>query len=148
LEGCIRVKEGSAGLPWTSIVLHCKETLSGPWTEEISRKVALSVSSPAGEEAGAIYRKPVSREPRLERFGDNVLGGTTFWGQEDVKKSIWPKYELMQNVCRRPSDRLLGILARFFLEPKFRHTDFSISSHLPDELTPILRVEGNKRDVH
>jgi hypothetical protein len=25
----------------------------------------------------------------------------------------------MQNVCRRPSDRLLGILARLFLEPKF-----------------------------
>ena len=32
------MKEGSAGLPWTSIVLHCKETLSGPWTEAISRK--------------------------------------------------------------------------------------------------------------
>jgi hypothetical protein len=50
---------------------------------------------------------------------------------EDVKKSIWPKSKLMQNVCRRPSDRLLGILARLFLEPKFPHTNFSISSHLP-----------------
>jgi hypothetical protein len=37
----------------------------------------------------------------------------------------------MQNVCRRPSDRLLGILARLFLEPKFPHTNLSISSHLP-----------------
>jgi hypothetical protein len=57
-------------------------------------------------------------------------------GQEDVKKSIWPKSKLMQNVCRRPSDRLLGILARLFLEPKFPHTNFSISSHLPDGSTP------------
>jgi hypothetical protein len=58
------------------------------------------------------------------------------WGQEDVKKSIWPKSKLMQNVCRRPSDRLPCILAAIFLEPKFRHTNFSISSHLPDEITP------------
>jgi hypothetical protein len=43
----------------------------------------------------------------------------------------------MQNVCRRPSDRLLGILARLFLEPKFPHTNFSISSHLPDEVTTV-----------
>jgi hypothetical protein len=50
---------------------------------------------------------------------------------EDVKKSIWPKSKLMQNVCRRPSDRLLGILARLFLEPKFPHTNLSLSSHLP-----------------
>jgi hypothetical protein len=44
LVGCIRVKEGSAGLPWTSIALHCKETFSGPCTEAISRKVAFSVT--------------------------------------------------------------------------------------------------------
>jgi hypothetical protein len=37
----------------------------------------------------------------------------------------------MQNVCRRPSDRLLGILARLLLEPKFPHTNLSIPSHLP-----------------
>jgi hypothetical protein len=43
-----------------------------------------------------------------------------------VKKSIWPKSKLMQNVCRRPSDRLPGILARLFLEPKFPHINFSI----------------------
>jgi hypothetical protein len=53
-----------------------------------------------------------------------------------VKKSIWPKSKLMQNVCRRPSDRLLGILARLFLEPKFLHTNFLISSHLPDRYYP------------
>jgi hypothetical protein len=49
-----------------------------------------------------------------------------------VKKSIWPKSKLMQNVCRHPSGRLRGILARLFVEPKFPHTNFSISSHLPD----------------
>jgi len=62
---------------------------------------------------------------------------------EDVKKSIWPKSKLMQNVCRRPSDHLLGILARLFLEPKFPHTNFSISSHLPDEITPIEKAHRN-----
>jgi hypothetical protein len=46
LDWCIRAKEGSAGLPWTSIALHCKETLSGPRTQAISREVSLSVSSP------------------------------------------------------------------------------------------------------
>jgi hypothetical protein len=59
---------------------------------------------------------------------------------EDVKKSIWPKSKLMQNVCRRPSDRLLGILARLFLEPTFLHTNFLISSHLPD---PVSAASGS-----
>ena len=59
-----------------------------------------------------------------------------------MKKSTWPKSKLMQNVCRRPSDRLLGILARLFLEPKFPHTNFSISSHLPDGVTPNAMYGG------
>jgi hypothetical protein len=82
-----------------------------------------------------------------------IVNGTNLTmkpGQEDVKKSIWPKSKLMQNVCRRPSDRLLGILARLFLEPKFPHTNFSISSHLPDgPFTPIryVSVAGSRRPV-
>jgi hypothetical protein len=62
-----------------------------------------------------------------------------------VKKSIWPKSKLTQNVCRRPSDRLLGILPRLFLEPKFPHTNFSISSHLPVHETPAYLA--HRRDL-
>jgi hypothetical protein len=78
-----------------------------------------------------IYRKPDFKERwNIGNAGDS--------GQEDVKKLIWSKSKLMQNVCRRPSDRLLGILARLFLEPKFPHTNFSISSQLPDGITPEI----------
>jgi hypothetical protein len=84
-------------------------------------------------------------------------GELSRWGLfrlEDVKKSIWPKSKLMQNVCRRPSDRLLGILARLFLEPKFPHTNFSISSHLPVPETyqnsPVLHSpdQAISRKIH
>jgi hypothetical protein len=83
--------------------------------------------------------KAMQPRPTLQKRGphknslpiEDKSFGARVSGQEDVKKLIWPKSKLMQNVCRRPSDRLLGILARLFLEPKFPHTDFSISSHLP-----------------
>jgi len=71
LVGCIRVKEGSAGLPWTSIALHCKETFSGPCTEAISRKVAFSVSSamiPVAGSRGENLPVPAARSNAVLRL--------------------------------------------------------------------------------
>ena len=47
------MKEGSAGLPWTSFVLYCKETLSGPWTEAISRSSRILGNLPRSSRRGS-----------------------------------------------------------------------------------------------
>jgi hypothetical protein len=99
--------------------------------------------------------KAMQRRPTLQKRGphknslpiEDKSFGARVSGQEDVKKLIWPKSKLMQNVCRRPSDRLLGILARLFLEPKFPHTNFLISSHLPDEITPKCMWRSSRIQV-
>jgi hypothetical protein len=61
-----------------------------------------------------------------------------FRGQEDVKKSIWPKSKLMQNVYRRPSDRLLGILATCFRAEISPHQFFNFFTSSRPGFSKIL----------
>jgi hypothetical protein len=83
----------------------------------------------------------MSPAPQLARATNKDIEGadrsnlrSLFWGllrPEDVKKLISLKFCLNRNVCRRPSGRLYGILARFFLRTKLLHVSKSIFSHLP-----------------
>ena len=104
------MKEGSAGLPWTSIVLHCKETLSGPWTEAISRKVAFSVSSPSPRDAG---REQLTENPDFRNFMRQAFQR--------------PDYFLF---CR-PS-RSHGVAARIKMSNATTSMDSSLSGHSND----------------